>query len=154
MNPEEQEPRRIREELKAVGMTAFGRLKFASHFLPHVLHEGEHIRGVVYGRYTEGTGLLRWVEGMLVATDRRVIFLDRKPGFEAMDELTYDIVSGVQKSYAWPFASVTLHTRIGNYTLRFANKRCIDLFMHYVEGRRLESRDPSTLDERVPRFYH
>lgn len=93
----------------------------------------------MYGRYAAGTGLMKWTEGMLIATDRRVIFLDRKPGFEAMDELTYDVVSGVQKSYAWPFASLTLHTRIGNYTLRFANQKCIDVSMHYVEKRRLES---------------
>ena len=134
-----QEVQRIEQELKAAGVTAFGRAKFAARFLPHVLHAGEHLKGAVYGRYTEGTGLLQWVEGMLIATDRRVIFLDRKPGFEAVDELTYDVVSGVQKSYAWPFASVTLHTRIGNYTLRFANKKCIDIFMHYVEKRRLET---------------
>ncbi|HSW99125.1 MAG TPA: PH domain-containing protein [Candidatus Saccharimonadales bacterium] len=132
------EAKRIRQELRAVGVTTFGMLKFATRRLPGILHEGEHIRGAVYGRYSVGNGLMRWIEGVLVATDRRVIFLDRKPGFEAVDELTYDAVSGVQKSYAWPFAAVTLHTRIGNYTLRFANKRCIDNFMHYVEKRRLE----------------
>ena len=106
MYPADSEAERIQTELKAAGVTAFGRLKFASRFLPQVLHEDEHINGVVYGRYAEGTGLLRWVEGMLIATDHRVIFLDRKPGFETLDELTYDVVSGVQKSYAWPFAQI------------------------------------------------
>lgn len=130
---------RIRQELKQVGVTTFGRAKFASHYLPHILHEDEHIKGAVYGRYNEGTSMLGLVEGMLIATDRRVIFLDRKPGFEAMDEFTYDIVSGIQKSYAWPFASITLYTRIANYTLRYANQKCIDIFMHYIEQRRLES---------------
>lgn len=134
-----QEAQRIREELKAVGVTAFGMAKFASHFLPNVLHENEHIMGAVYGRYATGAGLQQWNEGMLIATQRRIIFLDRKPGFEIMDELTYDVVSGMQKSYAWPFASITLHTRIANYTLRFANKACIDSFMRYVEERRVES---------------
>lgn len=134
-----QEVQRIKRELQAAGMTRFGRLKFASRFLPQILHEDEHVRGIVYGRYAEGTGLLKWTEGMLVATDYRVVFLDRKPGFEALDELTYDVISGVQKSYAWPFAAMTLHTRIGDYTFRFANKRCIDTFMRYVEKRHLES---------------
>lgn len=136
---EVQKVQRIKKELRAVGVTRIGIAKFASRYLPHVLHDDEHILGAVYGRYVSGTGLLRWTEGMLVATDRRVIFLDRKPGFQALDELTYDIVSGVQKTYAWPFSSVTLHTRIGNYTLRFANAKCIECFMHYVEMRRLES---------------
>jgi hypothetical protein len=137
--PSTDEARRIRQELHEVGVTAFGLAKFAAHYLPHIVHPGEHIKGAVYGRYVEETRLLRWVEGMLVATDRRIIFLDRKPGFETLDELTYDVVSGIQKSYAWPFAAMTLHTRIGNYTIRFANKKCIDVFMRYVEGRRLES---------------
>lgn len=139
MRPITEKARRIRRELKDAGVTAFGMAKFAAKYLPNILHESEHIKGAVYGRYTEGDGLLRWVEGMLVATDRRVIFLDRKPGFGSMDELTYDVVSGVQKSYAWPFAAITLHTRLGNYTIRFANKKCIDIFIHYVEKRRLQS---------------
>jgi hypothetical protein len=133
-----EEQLRVRQELKAAGVTAYGRLKFASKFLPHVLHPDEHVRAAVYGRYTEGTGLMRWTEGLLVATDRRLIFLDRKPGFESMDELTYDIVSGVKKTYAWPFAAIMLHTKLGNYSLRFANMRCIDTFIRYVEQRRLE----------------
>ena len=139
MSPVAAEVTRIQRELRAAGMTAFGRLKFASRFLPEVLHEGEHIKGAVYGRYAAGTGILKWIEGMLVATDRRIIFIDRKPGFESMDELTYDVVSGARKSYAWPFSSFTLHTRLGDYTLRYANKQCIDIFMHYLERRRLES---------------
>jgi len=134
-----QQAKRINQELKNAGATIFGRAKFAARYLPGILHDNEHIMGVVYGRYAEDSGLLGLAEGMLVATDRRVIFLDRKPGFETLDELAYDAVSGVQKSYAWPFASITLHTKIGNYTLRFAKKVCIDTFMRYVERRRLES---------------
>lgn len=130
---------RVKQELKEAGVTHYGLAKFATHFLPKVIHDDEHIGGAVYGRYTAGTGLLRWTEGMLIATDRRVIFLDRKPGFEAMDEITYDVVSGAQKSFAWPFSAITLHTRLGNYTLRFANTYCIDKFMRYIEKRRLES---------------
>jgi|SRR5688572_5601146 hypothetical protein len=130
---------RIKRELQEAGVTQYGLAKFASHFLPTVLHDDEYIGGAVYGRYAAGTGLLKWTEGMLIATDRRVMFLDRKPGFEALDEITYDVVSGVQKSFAWPFSAVTLHTRLGNYTLRFANSNCIDRFMRFVEKRRLES---------------
>jgi hypothetical protein len=92
----------------------------------------------VYGRYSEGNGPLQWVEVMLVATDKCILFVDHKPGFSKVDELTYDVVSGVKKVYTWPFSSVTLHTRIGDYTLRFANAKCIDIFVQYIETRRLE----------------
>lgn len=128
---------RVRQELREVNVTAFGRTKFASRFLPKILHEDEHIKAAVYGRYGADDGP-NWNEGMLVATDHRILFLDRKPGFDTVDELTYDIISGVKKVRSWPFASMTLHTRIKDYTIRFANQRCIDTFMRYVEVRRLE----------------
>lgn len=137
-HPTTQQVQRIKGELKAAGVTFFGLSKFSSRFLPHILHENEHIKGVVYGRYASGSGLLGLTEGMLVATDHRIIFIDRKPGFENMEELTYDVVSGIQKSYAWPFSAITLYTRIGNYALRYANPKCIDTFMCYVEAHRLE----------------
>lgn len=133
---------RIKQELKIAGATSFGQAKFTSKYLPAVIHPDEHIKGAVYGRYAEGTGPLSWVEGMLIATDKRLIFIDHKPGFSKVDELTYDAVTGVKKVYTWPFSSITLHTRLGDYTLRFANAKCIDTFMRYIETRRLETNNP------------
>ncbi len=130
---------RIKQELRTAGVTSFGLTKFTSRYIPTVLHPHEHIKGAVYGRYSEGTGPLQWVEGMLIATNRRILFVDHKPGFSKVDELTYDVVSGVKKVYTWPFSAVTLHTRLGDYTLRFANAKCIDTFVQYIETRRLET---------------
>ena len=129
---------RIKQELKDAGVTRFGMLKFAVKDLPSIIHKKEHINGVVYGRYGEKTGSLTLVEGMLVATDHRIIFVDHKPGYTSTDEITYDVVSGVKKTTA-VFSAVTLHTRIGDYTIRFANSRCAAIFVRYVEKRRLES---------------
>lgn len=128
---------RIKEELRRAGVTRFGMLKFAVKYLPKVIHKDEHIHGVVYGRYGEKTGSLTLVEGILIATNRRIIFLDHKPGYTSTDEVTYDVVSGVKVSKAF-FSAVTLHTRIGDYTIRFANSRCASIFVSYVERRRLE----------------
>lgn len=132
--------KQVQAELRQAGMTGYGALKFASRYLPTVLRSDEHVQAAVYGRYRAGAGVLGWTEGMLVATDRRLLFLDHKPGYTATDELTYDIVSGVQKTTAGPFSALTLHTRIGNYTIRFANTACIDAFVRYVEERRLAAK--------------
>lgn len=129
---------RIWQELIEAGVTRFGRRKFNSHYVHSIIHPDEHIMGVVYGRY--GTdGFLRMNEGMLIATDRRVIFLDYKPGHMDMEEFTYNVVSGVKRLTAGPFSSVTLYTRLGNYTLRYSNPSCVERFMHFIEGRRLET---------------
>lgn len=133
--------KRIVSELRAAGVTGYGMKKFAIRYLPKVIHKDEHIKGVVYGRYKEKDGP-SLNEGALIATDLRVIFLDRKPGYTKNEEVTYDVVSGVKKTTAI-FTAVTLHTRLGDYSLRFVNAKCASIFVRYVEERRLQSA-PST----------
>lgn len=129
---------RVQIELQKVGVGRFGRLKFSIRYLPKLIHDDEHIGGVVYGRYRTGPGLMSLIEGMLVATDKRVIFLDHKPGYTTSDEVTYDVVSGVELSSVGFMYSVVLHTKVKDYSIRFANGRCANIFTHYVETRRLE----------------
>lgn len=140
----EEHAQRIKQELAAVGVTRFGLRKFAAHYLHHVIHPYEHIMAVVYGRYGSGGFFTRFNEGMLIATDRRVIFLDYKPGFMDMKELTYEVVSGVERTTAAIFSAITLYTKIGDYTLRYANSHCVEQFMEYIEHRRLETENRGT----------
>jgi general stress protein 26 len=122
---------RVKQELREAGVTGYGLMKSESRYLPQIIHEDEHIMGVVYGQYGGGSA-------MLVATDHRVIFLDRKPLFTTMDELTYDVVSGVKLNRSGFIITVMLHTRIADYTIRYANSKCADIFVKYIESRRLE----------------
>ena len=90
-------------------------------------------------RYMEDTGragygMLALIEGMLVATDRRIIFLDHKPGFTTYDEINYGVITAATQSSARHMYAVTLHTRIKDYSLRFANKQCVDNFVRYLRG--------------------
>jgi hypothetical protein len=128
---------RVMEEIRAAGVTGFGMKKFGIRHIPTIIHKDEHVKGVVYGRYREQNGPA-YSEGILIATDRRIIFLDHKPGFTKSDEITYDIVSGVKITKA-VFSAVTLHTRLGDFSLRFANAKCVRNFVRYVEERRLET---------------
>lgn len=138
MTRSDEHTQRIAEELKAAGASSYGAAKFASRYLPNVIHSDEHIMAAVYGRYDEGGGLLSLSAGMLVATEKRVIFLDHKPGFTSMDEITYDVVSGVKKVSSTLASTLTLHTRVGDYVIRFANASGADKFVHYIETRRVE----------------
>ena len=124
--------KRIRDELKAVGVGSIGLRTPESKELVRMLHPDEHIGGVVYGRYADSLG---W----LVATNLRVIFMDKKPLFVTTDELTYDVVSGVKRSHAGLFTSVVLHTRLGDYTIRYVNAKCAHTFVQYIEKKRLEN---------------
>jgi general stress protein 26 len=129
---DELQKRRVRDELKAVGVGPIGLRMPESKELARILEPDEHIGGAVYGKYSGG---LAW----LVATDERVIFMDKKPFLTSTDELTYDVVAGVKSSRAGLFYSVVLHTRVADYAVRFINAKCANIFVKFVEMRRLES---------------
>lgn len=123
---------RIHQELIAVGVGKVGLHTPEVKQLAHVLHPEEHIGGAVYGKYA---GSLAW----LVATNHRIIFMDKKPSYMTFDELTYDVVSGVKSTKAGLFTAVTLHTRVNDYTLVYVPAKAVQIFMQYIEKRRLES---------------
>jgi len=126
---------RIRSELKAAGIPHYGLYHFTSHHLPYIIHKDEHIKAAVYGHHKKLEGLLGLVSGMLIATDKRILFTDHRPGYTTMDELSYDVVSGVNVTTTPFYASVTLFTKIGNYRLSFTNPDCAEQFASYVEER-------------------
>lgn len=124
---------RVMQDLQNHGVTRLGLRRMSSRFLPRMIHADEPIGGVVYGRGDEGSV-------MLVATDRRVIFLDRKPLFVSEDEVTYDVVSGVSYGHGLFASTLTLHTRIRDYTVHTFNQGCAEEFVRYIESRCLEHR--------------
>lgn len=122
----------LKAELKVLGVGAVGLRTPEVKELVRILHPNERIGGVVYGRHSSG---LTW----LVATDKRILFLNIKPLFSTIDELTYDVVSGIKSSHAGLFTTVVLHTRVSDYVIRFVNQKCAAIFIKYIETRRLES---------------
>lgn len=128
---DENHENRIKQELVGVGMSNYGLMKGETRHLPAIIHEDEHIGGVVYGRYENGGG-------MLVATDKRVLFLDHKIFFKKTDEISYDVISGVSYNKQGDFASVTLHTKLGDFTLRYASNKNANHFVHFIENVQIE----------------
>lgn len=128
--------KRIRQELIAVNMNNYGLLKAETRHLPEIIHEDEHIGGAIYGR-AESAG------GMLVATDRRLLYLDHRILFKKTDEIAYDVVSGVSSNRQGSFASITVHTRLGDFTLRYVNISSANHFVHYIENMQIEKEKSS-----------
>ena len=140
---------RIKQELIKAGMTPYGLRKFNTRYLPNIIQNDEFINGVVYGRIKEGSGLLNFVDRMIVATNLRVISFNHKPGYNDITEFTYDVIGGVDSSTAWLFTAVTIDTKVGNITMRFANRHCADIFVNYVERRRLEDYEENLMGTRM-----
>lgn len=138
---------RIKTQLKNLGMTRYGLWKMESRYLPHVVHPDETIEAVTYGLAGDSSA-------MLVATDRRVIFLDKKPLFISQDEITYDVVSGVNYNRAGVGSTVTLHSRVKDYTIQTLNEHCAQQFVSYIETRCLEHEANELLETPRARALH
>lgn len=122
---------RIQDELRDLDVGILGRRTAECRYLPTILHDDEHLMGVACGHHN-GSSVL------LAATDRRVIFIDKKPFFIHADELTFDIVGGVSYGQAGLFATVTLHSRIGDYVIKTLNTKAAAHFIDYIETRCLD----------------
>lgn len=122
---------RVKSELRKAGVTRYGLLKGESRKLPQIIHPEEHIHAAVYGRCQQGSA-------MLVATERRVIFIDWKPLYTTSDEISYDVIAGVTYGQQGLVSTVTLHSRIGDYQLRYVNIGVARKFVAYMEKRQLE----------------
>lgn len=136
---------RIKLELQKAGMTNYGLLKGEARHLPSLIHKDEHIHGVVYGRAEHSSA-------MIVATDKRVLYLDHRVLFNKSDELTYDVVSGVSFNKQSGYAGIVLHTRLGDFSLRFVNLSCAKKFVDYVESRQIETKETPSQDVAMPHF--
>ncbi len=123
---------RVRQELMDAGAPLLGtKLNAETKYLYKLIHPHEHIRAAVFGYGKDGFA-------MLAATDRHMIYLDKKPGYANSDEVTYDVVSGITYGRIGPLATITLHTRVGDYALRWVSPKSAQKFLRFIEDHCLE----------------
>ncbi len=127
----------IKKELKAAKVTSYGLLKQEARYLHVLIEEDEHIKAVVYGLYGDGKGV-QSSSGMMVATDRRMIFIDKKPLFTDIDEFGYGAILGINVNNAMFFSSVIIHTANKEYRFRNVNRKCARQMKLYIESNVVE----------------
>jgi hypothetical protein len=123
----------ILHTLRQLGADTYNLWLPETHTLSQLIGPDESIEGVVYGRYRQ-TGGRPPGRGVLVATDRRVIFLDRKPLFMNANEISYDVMSGVTRANTGFITSITLSTRAVDISIRTFNARCAASFVSAIEA--------------------
>jgi len=124
---------RITNELRAVGASSYALNSMEGRHLHNVIHHDEHIGGVVYGKNKD-------CMAMLVATDKRVVFIDKKPMFVNLEEIKYDVVSGVSMGKSGFSSEVILHTRIKDFALKTINNKGSVNFVSYIDSNWLETK--------------
>lgn len=138
--PADRKAARIRRELLDAGITLYGLLKSESRYLPKIMHDNEHVEAIVYGQHHSSSV-------MLIATDERIVFLDKKPMATMFDEVSYEVISGIEFDIHIFFATLVLHTPVKNYDIKFANLRCAERFARHIEKQRLEREEPANEPE-------
>lgn len=123
----------IIRELKALGAVKYNLMLPETHSLPYIIHSDERLKGAVYGKYKSG-------RGALFATDQRILFVNKKPMFVQCDEITFMVIGGVSYTRIGPIGTVTLHTRLGDYSLRTFNHALASSFVAYIESRCLNDK--------------
>lgn len=126
---------RILAALKAVGAGSYNMLLPETHSMYLVIHPFEQITGVVYGRYKQDRQGLQPItgRGVLVATDKRIVFVDKKPLFIRSIEISYMVVAGIAYSRVGLIGTVTLYNKTGDIRIRTFNQTCAYHFVEAVE---------------------
>ncbi|MBC7546780.1 PH domain-containing protein [Candidatus Saccharibacteria bacterium] len=124
--------------LKSLGADRYDLLLPETHTLASILHPDEQIIGIVYGKYRIQNNPQSG-RGALVATSNRVLLIDKKPLFEKIDEMTYQVISGVTYSKVSIAGTVTLHSRVGDIAIRTLNHKCARSFLEAIEARVLKN---------------
>lgn len=106
--------KRVREQLAAIGadFRFWGRAE--ANELPQLLFDDEVIEGALNGRYEKGFALL-------VATNHRLLLLDKKPFVLCFEDMRYEMVSEVE--YTEQAFTATLFLRKSGRVLQFMSYR-------------------------------
>ena len=115
-------------QLAKVGMRNryFGRPEVRE--LCHIMAPGEVIQHAVNGQYEGGFA-------MLVATDRRILLIDKKPWFLTMEDIRYDMVSEVDYYGRLMDASVTIVTVNKKLTFKGWRQERLRSMVQYIQHR-------------------
>lgn len=122
----------LKQELRKLGVHPYDLHLPEIRLLQQTLQPTEYVTGAVFGHYKQNTGQASG-RGALIATDRRVILIDKKLHYSRCQELTYDVVSGVTCTQVDFNGYITLHTRLGDISVHTLNMKGAKGFVHAIE---------------------
>ncbi|HEY8992871.1 MAG TPA: PH domain-containing protein [Candidatus Microsaccharimonas sp.] len=126
-NQSTEERDRVQDELIQARINFFDMLHAEPQSLYKFLHPHEKIIGAMRGHLPQGGA------AMLVATDKRIMYLDKTAFNVKVEEISYQVVSGITYEVGRYFSHVTLHTANGPIQLRWVTTSAAEIFIHMLE---------------------
>lgn len=116
-----------------LGADAYDLLVPETSVLPMIIQPDEIVAGLVYGRYEwhDRSNAPIVGRGVLVATDKRALLIDKKWLFLRCDELGYGTIRAVSYSRVGWIGTIVLRTGLGDIKVRTFNQECAK---HFVES--------------------
>lgn len=123
----------LEDQLKEIGCNFrfWGRAELKE--LANVLFPDEKVENCVNGQYEGGFA-------MLVATDQRVLLIDKKPMYLTLEDIRYDMIAEID--YNHRLMNATIFVRTPNKSLRFVayNHARLRKLFHFAQHRVMEIR--------------
>ena len=98
----------------------------AIHQLPMILEDGEKIERAVSGSYDDGYAVI-------LATNRRVLFLDKKPFSFRAEDIRYEMVSEVEHYLGPVMAKLRIHCLSKSFEVKSIHHGNVQAFAIYVD---------------------
>lgn len=123
----------VENQLKRIGASFrfWGRSEMLE--LRNILIPGEQIQACVNGRWEGGFA-------MLCVTDQRILLVDKKPMYLALEDIRYDMVSEVDYSYRLLNATIRICTPNKDLAFMGWNHGALRTLTNYVQQRVMEVR--------------
>jgi PH (Pleckstrin Homology) domain-containing protein len=137
-------PSIIEARLGELGFRASRWFRAEIHELQHILMDDEKIVALACGRYFGSFALL-------VATDQRLLLIDKRVFFMTIEDSRYDMISEIDLNMQMYAANLTIYTM--NKTHKFTsvkNKRQLRELTTYVQRRVWEFRQMQTSADQLP----
>lgn len=120
---------RINSELSVAGLSGYGLHRKASKELVQALRDDEHVEAAVFGRNENN-----W-HALLVATDKRIVYIEADLLFHSTDSIAYEIVHGIDHIPTPFFDGIILYSLGKDYKVTHINKQSTNLFIKFIEDK-------------------
>jgi hypothetical protein len=140
-------PQEVRAQIKRLGFKRIRSWMVLREIkqLPQVLLDGENIKSLVYGRYQHR-------HGILVATDQRLIFLEKRLFSLHVESFDYHKIAAVGFSTGILFGSLEIHVSGNHLRINGIDKTRIQPLVATIRKRIAQSTGPlktETLDDDI-----
>lgn len=125
---------KVKQCLRSMGASPYILSRPEVEKLALLLQDNERIEAFICGTYIAG-----W--GMLVATERKLIFIEKQFVRLKVEELPYQMISAIDHSTGRKYGKVTVRAQRKDYYFRRVNRDCVKKFISYVESRMYKDKE-------------